>query len=380
MKKTGMKKNGMTKMTAENNLPGVELPALEQYDGTISPYANSELRSITTTRVDRLAWESWYQDKAELVASEASPVITCAHPQLELWLRMTEGFDPSLKMTQPPADQWPLTRIIPRVMPGKQGIPFTLPMGNYWIDYGEISSSMKHLPDREWTYKATEQFPDPNRVTLGYIGKHLLSRLIWRQRFALWSNPFFEQFKEGGMVVPDFSAWLDDPRPQALVGERMTQQFAELGCSRGYRMIPTLAWQNTEMLRRVADLFGSMYPQVNTVYLYLTSTGVERTAWLYSRLEDIQAHLSDLPFRFLISGVESGWGINALREALPKENFHLVAGRPWMQARLSFGDNQERALNFRRAVGRMEEWHRGENLPPLRPKPENPFQVVVDEL
>lgn len=360
-----------------SDLPGVELDPLPQPDGSVSPYARSGLRSITTTLIDKPAFNSWYGARPELLASVQSPVLTCVHPQMELWLKVMRGLDPLLSVSQPPASDWPLTRVVPRVIPSKHGLPFSLPDGPYWIDYGSVSASMNHLPEREWTHSIAQQFPDSSRVMLGFIGKHLLSRLIFRRRFSLWAHPFFEQFKTGGMVVPDFSAWLNDPKPQALVGERMTQQFAELGFERGYNMIPTLAWQNRDMLRRVTDLFGSLYPKVNTLYLYLNSTGVDRIPWLYSRLEDIQAHLSDLPFRYLISGVESGWGINALREVLPRGNFHLVAGGPWMQSTRSFGDDSDRAVVFRRAIAQMEEWHRGENLPPLPERPEDAWASVL---
>lgn len=365
---------------SSEELPGVELEPLPGPDGKLTPYAKSGLRTITTTRIDRPAFDSWYKNRAELMASMQSPVLSCAHPQMDLWLKIMRGLDPQLRIGQPPADTWPLTRVIPRVIPSKRGLPFTLPEGSYWIDYGAVSASMRHLPERDWTYSIAAQFPDPSRVTLGFIGKHLLSRLIFAKRFSLWSHPFFEQFKEGGMVVPDFSAWTDDPKPQSLTGERMTQHFAELGYDRGYNMIPTLAWQNREMLRRVTDMMGSLYPKVNTLYLYLNSTGVDRVPWLYSRLEDIQAHLSDLPFRYMISGVESGWGVNALGEVLPRGNYHLVAGGPWMQAQRAFGDDSERARVFRRAITQLEEWHRRENLPPLPERPDDPWASVLASL
>jgi len=363
-----------------SDLPGEQLPALAGPDGQPTIYANSGLRTVTGTRIDAPAYESWYSGQAELLASIESPVLTCAYPQMEQWLKAMNGLDPQLRISQPQAADWPITQVIPRVMPAKKGLPFELPEGNYWIDYGTVSSSMRHLPEREWTNSITAQFPDPNKVTLGFIGQHALSRLIWRQRFSLWSHPFFEQFRLGGMVVPDFSAWLNDPKPQALVGMRMSQQFAELGAERGYLMIPTLAWQNNEMLARTCDLLGSLYPRVNTLYLYLNSMGVDRVPWVYSRLQDIQDHLAPLPFRYIISGVESAWGIHALREVLPRSNFHLAVGAPWMQARLGFGSDQDRALIFRRSVARVESLSRGEGTPSMPERPEDPWATVLASL
>lgn len=329
----------------------------------------------------RRPWRVWYRQHGRLLASEQAPVVTAAHPQLELWLKVLEGFDGKLNISQPPASQWPLSRVIPRVTPSPSGMPFQLPQGTYWLDYNQIAKSLQKLPDREWTYDAVKQFPEGSRVMLGFIGEHLISRLLWRHRYSMWRHPFFEQFREHGIVCPDFSSWLTDPRPQALVGERMTQQFVDLGHQNGYTMIPLVTWQSRDMLRRQIDMLGSLYPKVNTVYIYLISMGVSRDAWMWSRFDDmVQTGLNELPFRFIISGSEAGKYVRILHEdVLPNGNFHLVTGNPWMKARKGFGSAEDRARTFRQTIARVEEFHRGENLPPKAKRPEDPWAEIMGE-
>jgi hypothetical protein len=161
----------------------------------------------------------------------------------------------------------------------------------------------------------------------------------------------------------------------------MTQQFTELGAQHGYNMIPIITWQSRDMLLRQIDMLGSLYPQVNTVYIYLISMGVSRDAWMWSRFDDIiQTGLNKLPFRFVISGSEAGKYVSALRDdVFPDGNFHLVTGRPWMDARLSFGSAADRAVTFRRNIERIEGYHRGEHLPPKAKRPEDPWAEIMGE-
>lgn len=364
-----------------SELPGVDLEPLPQPDGSLSPYSASDLKTVTGTQIMPRPWRVWYSKRGKLLASEQAPVVTAAHPQLDLWCKVLEGLDEKLEISQPVVSQWPLSRVIPRAVAGPNGMPWPLPKGTYWLDYNQISQSMRKLPDREWTYTASEQFPEGSQVLLGFIGEHLISRLLWRHRYSLWRHPFFEQFRKHAIVCPDFSSWLTDPRPQALVGQRMTQQFAELGHQHGYTMVPIVTWQSRDMLLRQIDMLGSLYPKVNTVYIYLISMGVPRDAWMWARFEDmISTGLADLPFRFIISGSEAGKYVRALREdVLPRGNFHLVTADPWMRARMGFGSLEDKGRAFRRHVARIEGYHRGEDLPPKARKPEDPWAEIMGE-
>jgi len=365
-----------------DRIPGEHLDPLPGNDGNPTIYAASDMRTVTGTRIARRPERVWYRQRGRLLASDQAPVVTAAHPQMELWMKVLEGFDERLPIKQPPVSQWPMSRVIPRVNPSPKGLPFQLPVGTYWLDYNQISKSLRHLPEREWTYDAVSQYPADARLMLGFIGEHLISRLLWRHRYSLWRHPFFEQFRDRHAIVcPDFSSWLTDPRPQALVGQRMTQQFAELGSQHGYTMIPIVTWQSRDMLLRQIDMLGSLYPKVNTVYIYLISMGVNRDAWMWSRFDDIvETGLNKLPFRFVISGSEAGKYVHILRdEVLPAENFHLVSANPYMKATKGFASNEERALIFRQQVQRIEEYHRGEHLPPKAKRAEDPWAAIMGE-
>lgn len=350
-------------------LPGVDLEPLLEPDSRPGPYAASGLRTITGTRMNPLARKSWYARHADRLSTNDALVVTAAHPELAGWLRLARGLDPEWVAAQPPPEDWPLSRIIPRVVPSGDFPKWDLPVGTYWFDYPEVTRSPHKLPGTPWSTELAARLPQGSFSILGAIGPYMLRNALFRFRSQIWEHPFFTQFD--AMVVPDFSSYLNDPRPQALIGERMTQQFVELGCAHGYTMIPILSWQSDEALRRQVDLFGSMYPQVHTVYIELLSKGVPRVPWLYHRFEQIAEQLAHLPLRFLFSGVDHRGMISYLaREVLPDGNFSLVTLWPWMKTGFTPGLRDQKAREFRRRIHALEELHRGDAYVTPPPKPD----------
>ena len=360
-------------------MPGVDLEPLPERDGTIGPYAASGLKTITGTRRNPQALEDFYSDSELMMSAERSPAITCGHPQLELWLNMLQGFDPRLSVDQMPLSDWPLSRIVPRVNPSSSFPAWPIPSGTYWVDYPQVTSSLKKVASSEWQMNLVNAFPTDSTILLGCISdkRHRLN--MWTRRHEFLSSPFFRQFEH--LVCPDFSSYLNDPYPQALTGERLTQEWVSLASRMGYNAIPTLSWQNRTALRRQADLIGSMAPdRINTVYIEWLSTGVSRSNWLWSRLEDFAEELAHLPIRWLFSGIDSGWFVRELLEVLPRKNFHMVTIWPQMETNFDPGLNDQKAKGFRRRIARLEGLHRGELLPPPHPRPEDPLASLLADI
>lgn len=342
-------------------------------DGRIGPYAHSPLRTITGTQINPEA-AYWYEHR-ELVCTPTSPVRTCAHPDLDLWLENVAGFDPRMHMRQPPAAEWPLPLLVPRVKVHRHFPPFDLPVGWYAIDYQDINASLHHLPQREWLSGLRDMFPAGSKLILDFIGKHEFIEPLWRFGREFWEHPFLDSFD--AVIVPEFSSFLDDPKPTYLIGERMKQIFAEEGHSAGRLVVPSLAWASESSLRRQADLIGSLAPDmINTVFLDMLALNVDRTAWLWSRFDMLYKYFAPLDCRFLISGATAGWAVAELHEIFPRGNFHLLHIGPYMQATRIEANRFERAEVFRKECQRLEEWAAGEHLPARMPRPDVPTDLL----
>lgn len=353
---------------AELPLLSEELPPRPEPGGELGLYAHSGLKVVTGTRANPLAKKIWYTRREELT-SNSSRVITAAHPQLAEWINILEGLDPEWSLHQPPLSEWPLSRVIPRVKVGPNFPDWEIPAGSYWFDYSSITGSLRRLPSKPWTLELASRLPEGSTAILGGLGTIAQRLAMWRLRKVLFRSAFIRQFD--AVVCPDFSSYLDDPRPQGLVGERMTQLWAAEAEEAGLRTIPIVSWQDRDALRWQADLLGSLVDagQVNTVYLELLARGVRKKPWLYSRLDDIQAELAHLPVRWLLSGADAGGFIGPLREVLPQENFHLVTLWPWMRTGFQVGLREQKAADFRRRCQRLEEMAAGQDLPPAMLRP-----------
>jgi len=201
--KTGMKIGMMTmtnpsKIHLPTNFPGVDLPALPEDNGQMGPYANSPLRTITGTQRNPLATGGWYEGQAARLVTPEAPVITCAHPQLEMWTRVVQGMDPHWDIQQMPIDEWPLSRVIPRITPSSNFPQWPIPQGTYWIDYPSVTSSLQKLPEKDWQLNFANAFPEGSTLLLGCIAAKQYRLNMWRTRFSIWNHPFFKQFTHIG--------------------------------------------------------------------------------------------------------------------------------------------------------------------------------------
>lgn len=342
---------------------GVELPAPSG-----SLYINSGLSSIVGADINPLARDKWYARRAE-VTSERSRVLTGAHPQLASWISALAGWDPNWSVKQPAASEWPFSRVIPRVKPGGHFPDWPISQGTYWFDYPAITGSLRKLPSTSWSMELASRLPEGSFSLLGGLGTIAQRMNMWRMRDELFASDFVRQFD--AIVCPDFSSYLDDPRPQALIGERMTQIWASEASAAGLPVIPILSWQDEDALIRQVDALGSQYPQVHTVYVELLARGVNRVAWMRSRLKDLETYCAHLPVRWLFSGVDSGWIIGELRRIFPAGNWHSVTLWPWMRTGFNPGLIDQKSRHFRKSVASIEQWAQGRNLPDAPPDPQS---------
>jgi hypothetical protein len=261
-----------------------------------------------------------------------------------------------------------LSSVIPRVALSKSFPEWQLPAATYWIDYQRLTGRVDKLPEGEKISRIRSLFPEGSYLLLGNIGPSTLRFAWWTQRQLFWHSELVSQFD--AVVGPDFSSYLDDPAPQALIGERLTQQFSELGAQAGQTVIPTVSWQNSDSLARQADRLGALYPSLHTIHLELGSKGADRAAWLFSRLDDIRAYLAPLPLRLLVSGADPAWFVGELRSIIPAERLCLVTLNPFMQTTMRPLLPEQKAEDFRRRISRLEELLAGQLSAPVKTRPE----------
>lgn len=349
-------------------LPGINLDPLPEPDGKPGPYASSAVRTITGTRRNRHAVGNWYSGNAQLLGLPESPVVSCFHPMLEAWAQAVGGFDSYWSCPQPAPEDLPLSSVVPRVALSKGFPEWKLPQASYWIDYLRLTGRSDRLPEGEKIQRLRSLFPEGSTLILGNIGPSALRFSWWAMRHEFWDSELVSQFD--AVVGPDFSSYLDDPRPQALIGERLTQLFSQMGAQAGKTVIPTVSWQNSESLARQADRLGAIYPDLHTIHLELGSKGADRAAWLFSRLDDIERYLAPLPLRLLVSGSDPAWFIGELRQVIPPERLCLVALNPFMQTTMRPLLPEQKANDFRRRLARLEELLSGELEAPVKTRPE----------
>lgn len=348
------------------SLPPDPLPARPEPDGTLGPYAHSSLRTVTGTRINPLARDAY-------VNPDHMGALTCANPELGQFLHEIGGYDPRARLAQPPVNEWPMSRLIPRVHLERSFPRFPMPAATYAIDYMSMTQSATRFPVADWVNDIRDTFPENSRLLLNFTGNNAQCQYIWSVGPEFWQQPWLSQFD--AIITPEFSTFINDPVPQWLAGERYKQIFATEGYEAGHTIIPSVAWSSDTSLRRQLELWCSMYPQVNTVWLDLLGAGVESVSWTWSRLAGLERWMPrDVPMRWLVSGAISGWAIAELMEILPHRNFHTVNIRPFANAVSRPGTSGEKAQRFRAHCMRIEHWF---SEPPAREtRPELPDDLL----
>lgn len=367
-----------------SQLPPENLPPLPEPDGSLGPYAESGFKQLCGTT--RNPWALKDYEAADWISTHECGVLTCAHPDSAGFIDEIRGFDHHMSIQQPDPRQWPLPRMIPRVVPSPSFPPFPVPAGWYAIDYEQLSISNKGLPEKEWVLNLRARFPEGSKLMLTFIGRHHeLLEMMWNPDIGFWMHPLLDNFD--AILTPEFSTFINDPRPQYMFGERQKQIFTEEGSAAGKLVIPTIAWSSDQSLQRQAELLGSLYPSLNTVVIDLLGAnfkpGREAMAWTFSRLEGVRRHLAHLPFRFIISigGSLGGWVCTELHEIFPHGNFLLLSSAPFQRTlKLGHLTKEEQTREFIRLCARAEEWAAGQELPPKRTAPEIPARMWGDPL
>lgn len=352
-------------------LPPEPLPALEDpyFPGESNLYARSPLRDVCGTRINREA-AAWYRDH-ERLTSQTCAVRTAIDPNLEAWIADVGSFDPRAEVVQPPAAEWPLTRVVPRVSVAGRKMAFPLDPMTYLIDYGELHSNPHTLPDPEH-YKrlCPNHLPEGSQAILTMMSRRALQLGLWVQP-DFWQHPFLDQF--AAIQIPDFSVFIDDPKPQLLLGERMRQIFAEEGAAAGRTVIPTILWSREEQLGRQVEMWLAAYPNVHTIGFDAAagSPDVDRTAWAWRHLFAIEKYLKGADhIRWLFSGLTNGWQIRELNRIFPKGNYAVILPMSrYIAARRGSSDPQIHRANFLRTISQIQDFLTGRVVADPRPRP-----------
>lgn len=351
-----------------NQLPDPIPPLPDPYlDGEISPYSISPLRDVCGTRI---AFDSPYYKVRSAMTRPGFWLKSAVHPELEIWINQVSGFDPRSKIIQTPLPDLPMSAVIPRILGKGGGLPFSMDKGTYIVDYPSMNSAPDKPPEREWvpSFKQ-DSLPEGSQLLLSFFGSRKLTMGLWTIQ-GFWDHPFMKQFD--GVMMPDFSCFADDPKPQSLFGERMMQIFAREGSDAGMNIIPTIAWAEESSMRRQVELWASQYPYVNTIHLDCYGAKVDRKGWIWRWLYAIEKYCKPHQhIRWLISGVTAGWAIRELNEIFPNRNFNLImALSPYVNSMVGSTDPEFRARKFREKIRTLEDLHSGRVQAPKDPRPD----------
>src|SRR5690606_16703569 len=147
------------------------------------------------------------------------------HPDLEAWIADVGSFDPHSRVVQPSLEDFPLSAVCARVDVRGRKMPFALEPMTYLVDYASLHTNPRTLPDPDKVPDLFENhFPEGSQLLLSFFSDRALTLGLWALT-DFWNQPWLDQFT--AVVLPDFSAFSDDPWPQSLLGERMHQVFAE---------------------------------------------------------------------------------------------------------------------------------------------------------
>jgi hypothetical protein len=343
------------------DLPPEILPALDDPAfGGPGPYSRSPLADVCGHRINPDAI-GWYKRRDALVLP-TSGVKTCAHPELENWLGDVGSLDSRTTAKQPPRSEWPLTSIIPRMVVWGQDLAFPLKPGSFMIDYRYLHSNPHELPNRPWVNNIKDRFPDGSKLMLSFFNGRALALGLWTLT-DFWYHPFLDNFD--AIVLPEFSAYSDDPKPQSMIGERMMQIFASEGSEAGRTIIPTICWPTDESVRRQFDFWKSMYPAINTIHIDCYGSGVNRRKWVERWLWGLKKHCSNTPhIRWIITGIQAAGAVRWLNEIFPEGNYHLSPSvSMFVGATTKAGTDKEvHARRFYSKYQKLEELRNGKDV------------------
>jgi len=350
-------------------LPPDPLPPLPDpcYGDRPGPYSASPMRDVCGTRINPDA--IGFYKRREYMRDPRAWQKTCAHPELEAWLGDVGGLDPRARISQPPLEDWPLTAVMARIDARPGGMPFELPEMTYLVDYASFHSDPHSLPNDPRVHDMKERlFPERSSLILSFFNNHMLKLGLWPQP-DFWYQEWLDQFT--AVLLPDFSAFSDDPVPQSLLGERMHQIFGEDGSLAGRTVIPSIAWMSEDSLRRQVELWTSMYPKVNTIRLDCYGYNVDRTGWTWRWLFAIEKYCKGMDhIRWIVSGITAGWAIRELNDIFPKRNYALVAPvTTFIAAQRRSTDREWSAREFRRRIGQLEDFRAGREVAERKPRP-----------
>lgn len=331
------------------------------------PYHVSALRDVCGTRINPDAI-GWYK-RRQLLTRPECPAKTAVHPDIELWLGDVGSFDPRSQVVQPPLSEWPFSAVMPRIVVYGEKLAFPLDPMTYVIFYKDLHSNPRTLPSRPWVSRLKERFPEGTQLVLSFLAGRALINGLWAQT-EFWQAEFLRQFD--AVVIPDFSAFSDDPVPQSLLGERMHQIFAQEGSEAGHNVIPAIAWMDEYSLRRQIELWVSAYPKVNTILIDCDGTNVDPTGWKWRNLFAIEKYCAPHShIRWLISGITPGWAIRELNDMFPKRNYHIIPSvSVYVNAMQSSPDPGFRHHKFMQRIKQIEAFRAGTEVADRMPKPE----------
>lgn len=347
-------------------LPALPDPSFPDGEGI---YEASGLRDVCGSRINPDS-VGIYKRRSMATNPNAFPK-TAAHPELEAWIGDVGGFDPRSMVSQPPIEEWPLSAVCARVAPGGNKMPFPLEPMTYMIDYGSIHTNPRALPDPERVRDYRENhFPEGSQLLLSFFGERALTVGLWALT-EFWRQPWLDQFT--GVILPDFSAFSDDPWPQSLIGERMHQVFAEEGSAANRTVIPSIAWASEASLARQVELWTSAYPYVNTIRLDCLGHHVNKAGWAWRWLFAIEKYCKGHDhIRWVISGMTAGWMIRELNEIFPARNYCLTTTlSTFIAAQRGTSDKEQQAQKFRRSIRALQDFRAGREVAERQPRPDH---------
>ena len=346
-------------------LPPLPDPCFPDQEG---PYRSSDLRDVCGTRINPDA-VGWYKRRG-IVKDRNTWTKTCAHPDLGAWIGDVGSFDPHSKIVQPIAADWPLSAIAARVAVQGNKMPYQLEPMTYLIDYDSLHSDSRCLPDPGSVKDLFKNhFPEGSQLLLSFFGNRQLTLGLWALT-DFWRQPFLDQFT--AIIMPDFSAFSDDPWPQSLIGERMHQVFAEEGSAAGRLIIPSVAWASEASFARQIELWVSSYPQVNTIRLDCLGHNVDKAGWAWRWLFAIEKYCQGMDhIRWIISGMTAGWMIRELNSIFPAGNYCLTTTlSTYIAAMRGSSDKEQQALEFQRRIRALQDFRAGREIADEMPRPE----------